>query len=225
MQAVEHAVIAAAGLGSRLGHGLPKCMLELGGQTILSRLIGSLEGRVERIHVVVGYREELVINLCAKLHRKTVIVRNPEYRTTNTVQSMALGARGLDGKTLFLDGDLVIDPGSLRRFIDKAAAHGILAGIAPSRSENPVNVDLSRQLHPEGESSIKAFTREPGREFEWANVVSGPARLLDGEEGYVFQTLEKSIPLSAAVLDLREVDTATDLEHAKDFVESINGAP
>lgn len=224
MQAVEHAVIAAAGLGSRLGHGLPKCMLELGGQTLLSRLIGALEEHMDRIHVVVGYREELIINLCSKLHRRVVIVRNPDYRTTNTVQSMALGAHGLAGKTLFLDGDLIIDPDSLREFIDKAGSAEILAAIAPSRSENPVNVDLDEGGAKTGAKLIKSFTREPGREFEWANVVAGPARMLDNATGYVYEKLEESTPLTATILDLREIDTAADLEIAREFVKSIDGS-
>ena len=222
MQAVEHAVIAAAGLGSRLGHGLPKCMLELGGQTLLSRLIVTLEEHVDRIHVVVGYREELVINLCSKLHRRVVIVRNPDYRTTNTVQSMALGAQGLEGKTLFLDGDLIIAPDSMREFIGRAGTTGILAAIAPSRSENPVNVDLGENVASPGEMLIKSFTRESGREFEWANVVAGPARILESATGYVYEKLEELIPLNAALLDLREIDTTADLEIAREFVKSID---
>lgn len=197
-------------------------MLELGGQTLLSRLIASLEEHVDRIHVVVGYREEMIINLCSKLHRQVVVVRNPEYRTTNTVQSMALGARGLAGKTLFLDGDLVIAPDSLREFVARAANTDILAAIAPSRSENPVNVDLRDDAASPGGKLITAFTREPGREYEWANVVAGPARMLDDATGYVYEKLEDGIPLNAAILDLREIDTTADLDVARKFVKSID---
>ena len=199
-------------------------MLELGGQTLLSRLVETLEEHVARIHVVVGYREEMIIALCAKLHRQVVIVRNPEYRTTNTVQSMALGAQGLDGKTLFLDGDLVIDPRSLSDFIEKATQHEILAAIAPSMSENPVNVDLEDSGAHSGRMLVRAFTREAGRRFEWANVVSGPARMLDGAAGYVYEKLEESLPLHASVLALREIDTAADLELAREFVNSIGAS-
>lgn len=221
MQTVEHAVIAAAGLGSRLGHGLPKCILELGGQTLLTRLITSLKEHVDRIHVVVGYREELIINLCAQLHRDVVLVRNPDFRTTNTVQSMAMGARGLNGKTIFLDGDLVIEPASLRAFIEKACKHHILAAITPSQSENPVNVDLSPSSSSGNHLQIETFTRERGLSYEWANVVTGPARLLDGAKGYVYEKLEAYTPLSAAVLELREIDTTADLEQARKFVTEL----
>ena len=225
MQAVRHAVIAAAGLGSRLGHGMPKCMLELGGRTLLSRLIDNLEPRMDSIRVVVGYREELVINLCAKLHRNIVIVRNPRFRTTNTVQSMALGARGLKDKTIFMDGDLIVDPTSLNQFIDKAANQTVLAAIAPSRSENPVNVKLTVSPRPGGQMQVSAFTREQGHDYEWANVVAGPSGMLDDATGYVFEKLEEFIPLSAAVVELRDVDTASDLEQAKEFVKVIDGCP
>jgi choline kinase len=221
VSAVRNAVIAAAGLGSRLGHGLPKCMLELQRKTILSRLIEALEGVVDRIHVVVGYREELVINLCSNLHRKVVIVRNPAYRTTNTVQSMALGAKGLNGKTLFLDGDLIIEPASLFKFLDAAQQHSVLVGIAPSQSENPVNVSLT-ETDCKGPSQITAFTREPGYQYEWANVVAGPARMLDDAAGYVYERLEKDLPLPCSCLNLREIDTIADLESAKRFVIEIS---
>ena len=142
MQSVEYVVIAAAGLGSRLGHGLPKCMLEIEGSTILDRLLETLRPLVRNIHVVIGYREELVIDLCARKHRDVVLVRNPEFRTTNTGQSMALGARGCSGKTIFLDGDLLIAPESMQRFVTYASRHDLLIGIAPTRSENAVCVNL-----------------------------------------------------------------------------------
>ena len=219
-QSVEHAVIAAAGLGSRLGHGLPKCMLELGGQTLLSRLITNLKSHVDRIHVVVGYREELVINLCAKLHRDVVIVRNPYYRSTNTVQSMVMGAQGLNGKTLFLDGDLIIEPSSLAEFINKASNHSILAAITNLQSDNPVCVTLLNEQDI-NQPQIKGFTREARHQYEWANVFAGPARILDGATGYVYEKLEETVPLNAAILNLCEIDTVADLEHAKEFVKSI----
>jgi NDP-sugar pyrophosphorylase family protein len=198
-------------------------MLELGGRTLLSRLIDSLAHRMDSIRVVVGYREELVINHCAKLHRNIVIVRNPNFRTTNTVQSMAMGAYGLTGKTLFLDGDLVIDPTSLNDFIDEAGNQPVLAAIAPSRSENPVNVELADGSRPGNEMLIAAFTRRQGLAYEWANVVAGPPRMLDNATGYVFERLEGLMPLKAFAINLREVDTASDLDLARDFVKVIDG--
>ncbi len=61
----DQAVILAAGRGTRLGNeytkGLPKCLLELGGQTLLRHQIAALQAvGVRGIVVVTGYRKEQV---------------------------------------------------------------------------------------------------------------------------------------------------------------------
>lgn len=215
MSAVEFAVIAAAGLGSRLGHGMPKCMLDVGGQILLSRLVSSLRSHVRRIHVVTGYREELVINYCASFLRDVVIVRNPDYRITNTVQSMAMGSRGLNGKTIFLDGDLIIDPRSLEGFLSAASTSALVAAIGPARSENPVYASI-------GGGKIQSFSRVLPSRYEWANVFAGHPRILDGAAGFVYECLEAHLPLQAFELDLCEVDTEADLDLAKIYADELD---
>ncbi len=216
MQPIEGAVIAAAGLGSRLGLGLPKCMLKINGQTILSRLIATLEPLVPRIHVVVGYREELVIDHCATYHRNVVLVRNPDFRSTNTAASMALGARGLRGKVLFLDGDLLLSAESIARFVQKARDVPTLIGITPASSEHAVFVQTDA-ADAAGDCYVRGFTREIRTDFEWANVVvADPLFVLDAP-GFVYQELERSLPLPARVIELAEVDTPDDLVRAEAF--------
>lgn len=221
MQPVEGAVIAAAGLGSRLGLGLPKAMLEIGNKTILSRLIETIEPVVPRIHVVVGYREELVIEHVARWHRNVVIVRNPDYRTTNTAWSMAMGARGIPGKTIFMDGDLVISPDSFAAFVAKAARTDVLVGVTRASSEQAVFVRTRALASTEFE--IDEFSRETRGEYEWANVVSGPSNLMDKVSGYVYEQLQPRLPLPAFPLELSEVDTAEDLDRTRAFTQRLSG--
>lgn len=215
MQPVENAVIAAAGLGSRLGHGHPKCMLELGGITLLTRMIRMLELHVSRIHVVIGYREDLIIDHCARYHPQVVLVRNPEFRTTNTAQSFALGARYLTGKCVFLDGDLLINPKSFSIFMDHAARRDVLVGLCQPNTENAVFADTEE---PKQGLTVMGFTRENRTLFEWANVFTGPGTLMNGAENYVFEHLAKLLPLSGHMLELAEIDTTTDLRSAESFL-------
>ncbi len=42
MSFVKHVVIAAAGLGSRLGHGKPKCLVEIDEVSVLSHQLSLL---------------------------------------------------------------------------------------------------------------------------------------------------------------------------------------
>jgi choline kinase len=197
-------------------------MLEIGGKPLLSRLIEMLEPRVARVHVVVGYREELIINLCANFHRKVVIVRNPDYRITNTAYSNALGANGCSGKVLFADGDLVIDPRSMMRFLDCAAENEVTAGITRAHSERPVYANTKSGLTDDTGVVIQAFSDEKTSAFEWANVVAGPSSLMNDANGYVFERLKAYLPLPACELVLREIDTPKDLEKAKAFVKTFN---
>ncbi|WP_374341240.1 NTP transferase domain-containing protein [Azonexus sp.] len=222
MEIIKNAVIAAAGVGSRLGHGIPKCMLEIGGKTLLTRLITTLDDLANEIIIVVGYRENLIIDHCKKHHPHVTIINNPAYLTTNTVQSMALGSQGLSGKTIFMDGDLVIKPESLYEFFKKSTKHTILAAISPSQSEYPVHVNLECTNDHDNQFFIKSFTRESGLPYEWANVVSGPPRMLDGASGYVYEKLEEYTPICATPLDLCEIDTESDLAIAKEFVQNLD---
>lgn len=215
MQSVKNAVIAAAGLGSRLGLGHPKCMLELGGITLLTRMIRTLELHVPRIHVVVGYREEMVIEYCARHHPQVVLVRNPEFRTTSTAQSLALGARHLTAKCVFLDGDLIIHPVSLGAFLYQATLSEMLVGLCQPSTENAVFVKTEETAH---RLMVKGFTRECRTSYEWANVFVGPSTLMDGAENYVFEHLVKLLPLPGHILELAEIDTSSDLRSAELFV-------
>ena len=67
MKPINTAIIIAAGLGSRmkkLTTAIPKCLLEVNGKSILSRLIDNFaEHNVLDVSVVVGYKKELIKNL------------------------------------------------------------------------------------------------------------------------------------------------------------------
>lgn len=219
MQAVEGAVIACAGLGSRLGMGIPKCMIELEGKTVLSRLIESLRPLVPRIHVVVGYREELIIAHCAQYHRDVAIVRNPDFRTTNTAHSIHLGSIGMNSKVLYLDGDLIIDPASLRSFVSRGAERPLLIGVTRAKSSQAVFVAI-----PDGNAMkptmINAFQRDTATPWEWANVFIGSPQLLKAGTRYVYECIEPFLPCAAQMIDLHEVDTPEDLEQAKAWLQS-----
>ena len=58
------AVILAAGVGRRLQaltQNLPKCLIPIGGKTLLSRYLNNLEQvGISQVSIVVGYKEELI---------------------------------------------------------------------------------------------------------------------------------------------------------------------
>ncbi|MGE5550184.1 MAG: NTP transferase domain-containing protein [Bacteroidota bacterium] len=106
------AVILMAGVGSRLGKPLPKCLAEIpGGETILGRQLRILRPLVDEIIGVVGFKKEVIM----ELHPEMVFVYNPLFARTNTSKSLlaALDATAPDD-LIWVNGDVV--------FTEEAAA-------------------------------------------------------------------------------------------------------
>ena len=213
MSHADHLVIACAGVGSRLGLGLPKALLPLQGQTLIRRLLHSTRN-VPRVRVVVGFMEEEVTSEVFDARPDAVIVRNAAFMTTSTLTSFAMGAEGLGAKTLFMDGDLVVEHAEFDRFRNAAARVDTIFGHCPARSDDPVYVHLG-QLG----SVIDRFSRTDPTSREWASVFAGDPQALfhsrafsDQRSGSVFEFISANLPLPAAPIDVFEIDTPGDLE-------------
>lgn len=218
MSSVKNAVIAAAGLGSRLGLGMPKCMISVNKRPIIARMIQALSVHVETIVVVTGYREELIIEYCQNHFRDVVIARNPNYATTNTAQSLAIGAKFIHGKTIFLDGDLLIEEESLARFLRLSSDADLTLGVTRAGTDNPVYADCIQDS--ENYLRINRFSREQPTPYEWANLFVGAEDIMNDSKGYVFEKLVEHLPARAVMLDVAEIDTPQDMIRAEEAVQA-----
>ena len=211
MSPIGNVVIACAGLGSRLGMGMPKALLTIGQKTILQRLLAATAS-IPHCRVVVGYQEEAVIQAVLDARSDAVIVRNPAFMTTSTLTSLRLASAGLEGKTLYVDGDLIIRTEELARFLQEAAEVPALLGYSPASSENPVYIHLD-------EGRVVRFSRIDPSEHEWTSVFACPPGLLrteapstDSREGSVFEWLARWLPLAASAIPVLEIDTPADYD-------------
>lgn len=208
MPTVKNAVIAAAGLGSRLGHGKPKCLVEIDGVSILSHLL-SLLTDVEDVRVVIGFEERAVISEIKRIRPDVIAVRNPDFRSTTTLHSYAAGARYLKGDCLFMDGDILFEPDSFRRFVATCKPDSPRLAITKTKTKDAVFLDL------EGEMVTRLRRGEPS-EYEWANVAWLPVRFFQQLENTpVFEHLGQYMPIEAGILTSYEIDTETDLLQAQ----------
>ena len=214
MPAIEHVVIAAAGIGSRLGHGVPKCVVEVQGRTLIEQQLALLSG-IPDIRVVVGYMEQAVMDAVRRINENVIFVRNPQYRETTTQDSYALGAEGLSGSCLFLDADIIFERRSFDEFLDFAAPRQLAIGVTASKTDDAVFA-VTRPA-ADGGLEIVSFSSEPGP-FEWANLVYAPADEFVRGGGPVFERLQRSLPAPAKEIVSYEVDTEQDLRRAQAFV-------
>jgi CTP:molybdopterin cytidylyltransferase MocA len=195
---------------------MPKCMISINGEPILARMLKQLAGLVETTVVVTGYREELVMEYCQSHFRNVVIARNPAFATTNTAQSLVLGSRFVNGKTIFLDGDLLLEQASLRNFFALAErTPGILLGVAEARTEQPVYAHCRPCAEEPDFLEVGGFSRTQNSAHEWANLFVGPSNIMDGASSYVFEKLAEVLPVRAGLIEVEEVDTPQDLVRAE----------
>jgi choline kinase len=160
----RQAVVLAAGVGSRLRpltDSTPKCLLEVGGKTILDRLLDDLaKAGVERAVIVTGYLGRAI---SAHLDRAALpcaveLVENAEYETTNNAASLFVAQKKLRAEAFLLcDGDVVLKNNPVRAL--RAEPEGCALLVDPSvklgAEEMKAEVDgdgrvlrLSKELEP-----------------------------------------------------------------------------
>jgi choline kinase len=113
------ALILAAGQGSRLDVGVPKCLVEIGGRSLLDHQLDAIE-RVgaDRVTLVVGYEHEQIEDAAKG---RTQVVLNERYAETNSLYSFWLARNAVEGDLLVLNSDVLFAPEML---CDLAAVTG-----------------------------------------------------------------------------------------------------
>lgn len=210
MPAVENAVILAAGSGTRLGMGMPKCLVELAGRMIIDYQLELLRN-VPNVHVVVGYQENRVIDAVRAFRDDVVFVRNPSYMTRSNFHSLYLGARTFPKPFISLDGDLLMTRAEFDRFLAACAAagpEGFLLGVTESKTDDAVFAHLDDQ------GDIVKFSRGEKATYEWTGpiLIGTRAQMPEQEafDGYQFEFLMQFDRLKAFPIDLYEIDTPND---------------
>jgi choline kinase len=212
MPALKHVVISAAGIGSRLGLNKPKCLVEVNGRTLLDYHIQRLSW-AETIWLVVGFQEEDVIEHALALRSDIIIVRNPDYARTNTLQSIYRVSRHLNERLLVVDADTVIEESSFKTFLDAAEDSAGLIGISSYTTSDGV-----RALVDEGGTHVTGFTREPEHPYEWTGIAVITPEMVVDKPIYVYQALEPFLPLPAQELKAFDIDTTADLDMARNVI-------
>lgn len=202
------AVISCAGTGSRLGRGMPKCMIELGGRPLLHYQLELLKD-VEDVRIVVGFRKDLVMDFASRARPGISFVHNDDYRTTTNAYSLHLATRDIAGPFLIMDGDTVTGRKCFRDFMDAAAPGRNLLGVTPVKTECAIYAHLNEK------DEVIGFSQENKAAYEWTGIACLKDIAIDPAGKYVFQEFLPRLPLPAFMLDTCEIDTHADYAVAK----------
>ena len=129
MSRPQRAIILSAGQGSRLlphTAQLPKCLLDLGGRSLLEWQLRALESAGLRETVVVtGFMPELVeaeLMRCTPPRMRVRTLYNPFYKLADNLASCWMARGELRGNCLLINGDTLFEPAIARRLIEAPVA-------------------------------------------------------------------------------------------------------
>ncbi|MCC7009784.1 MAG: phosphocholine cytidylyltransferase family protein [Acidobacteria bacterium] len=145
---VTKAIILAAGVGSRLRpltNDRPKCLLEVGGRTLLERQLAALESAgVNDVVVVVGYQAAAIRE---SLGPHVRYVENDRYEATNSLFSLWLARKELVGGAVILNSDVLAAPQLYRQLLDTPDPDAILVEVGTTFEAEDMKVELrGRQI-------------------------------------------------------------------------------
>jgi choline kinase len=125
------AVILAAGVGKRLWpitQHRPKCLIDIGGQTLLARYLSNLASiGIQRADIVVGYKQEMIR---AAVESNSFGVRieflvNEQFHR-GSISSLWVARTALDDDVVIMDADVLFHREILRRLVRSGYPNALL---------------------------------------------------------------------------------------------------
>jgi len=200
-------IIAAAGKGSRLGAEIPKCLVKVNGHAIFEYQLRAFSW-ADEIRMVVGYHGDEVVKHVSAAAPQVKFIHNREYAATNLRQSYYLGAQGVAGKALFLDGDTIMGKAAAKA-VHKSMEDGEdFIAVVRSMSENPIYVGVEQGM-------VRWFSYERTSDYELANAAFMDTGKLEYLNTLFYVQLEQHLPTKAVPIESLEIDTPEDLRHAE----------
>ena len=243
------AILLAAGSARRLRpltDALPKCLLDVGGESILSHTVAALrECGIDEMTLVDGFEGNQIRDTAARNFPEVrfVFIRNEEYAVTNNAYSLWLARSKSPGLVLLIDADLVFEPETLRRLLVDPRPNRLAVSSARSIGDEEVKVRLDaherirgigKEIPPEsadGESvGLAIFTETFARELFATlgrRIENGEGRTEWYEAAFV-ELIQRGLSIYAVeVGDLRcmEIDTPEDLVRARNLFPAPSAAP
>lgn len=195
------AIILAAGIGSRLGdigNNMPKCLIKIGGTTILERNLRMLENvgiKKEDIVVVIGDKGDVWSennkDRIKKIHPHVII--NHENIEKNQSYSFWLAVKDLQDNLLCIDGDSVFDEGILRRLVQDAHDSAFFTRVTSGEKRTKVLIDENQLVIDLGKEIDSDRTYTPILKFSSSFLQALKHEILVSPDKYFQTSIDKVI--------------------------------
>lgn len=228
-------VIFAAGVGSRLGRGVPKFVANVLDRPLCDWVLPQLVALGGRVFIVCGHQAELVVQTVARWYDKSAsthspccFIFNPNYLGPQAI-SIAAALQMIDrsNPTYFIDGDLIMSSQTLQSLQGQDRTTAL---VRRDLTSDPVFAEYS-------DERLIRFARPPidtqkQGDLEWANIIRYQPRdlellssiALDTEAKHHFHLINQCVQAGSEIGliegELCEIDNEVDLQQTERFLQS-----
>jgi choline kinase len=216
------AVILAAGVGKRLWEVTqhrPKCLIEIGGRSLLRRYLESLASvGIRRAEIVVGYKQEM-IRAAVEQDACGINVKflfNEQFHR-GSISSLWIARTALDDDTIVMDADVLFHQEILRRLVSSPSENALLMDETVKQTGEECMVVVAG-------SRVVALTKNMPEQYDFAGEGVGFLRVRHADTPHVVSSLRGYIDRGSWD---REYEDAL-LQYFKDVrvgYERIGGLP
>lgn len=204
-------VISCAGIGSRLGLGLTKALVQINGNSLISWQL-KLFKDVKDVRIVIGFQGGEIIEEVRKYRDDIIFCYNHRYFETKTGASYYLGARHANHETLEWDGDLLVHPDDVKKLL---ATSGEFICYADKTSDDAVFVQTNEN------GDVLCFSREQG-DYEWTGPACMNKQHLIYSTQNVFNMFEPYCPMKGIKVRAYDIDTYNDYIRVSEITKDWN---
>lgn len=197
-------IISCAGIGSRLGLGLTKALVQINGNSLISWQL-KLFKKVEDLRIVIGFQAGEIIEEVRKYRDDVIFCYNQRYFETKTGASFYLGARHANDYCLEWDGDLLVHPDDVQKIM---SAQGEFICYSEKSSDEAVWVQVDES------GNVLKFSRDCG-DFEWTGPACISKKNLIYSSQNVFNMFEPFLPMKGIKVRAYDIDTYNDFQRVQ----------
>lgn len=201
-------VICCAGMGTRLGIGTTKALVNVCGKPLIIHQLEQMKD-YDDIRIVVGFQAESVIEIVKKYRKDIMFAFNYDYEFTGPAASMSKGIIGAREYVVIMDGDLLINPDDFKLFLNFP---GECIPNSRITSDEPIFLEIENQC-------VIDFSKKIGG-FEWPGLAKLKSIKLKTGTNYIYEVLKDLLPLKTMSIRARGIDTPDDYENAIKWVEN-----
>lgn len=201
-------VICCAGMGTRLGIGTTKALVDICGKPLIIRQL-ELLNYYHDIRIVVGYMAERVIEVVREYRKDIMFVFNYDYENTGVADSLRKALVAARENILILDGDTLENKDDFDSFLEFPYECIAISNIT---SEQPVMASVK-------DGKVTKLSKQKG-EFQWPGIAKIRCKRLTDKSSHVYEVINPLLPIESFMMRMREIDTPDDYENAVNWFKN-----